>query len=64
MPEHIKAPVQYGANIRAMGVYFTNQFIAKDRISDIFQDLFQLSISDTTLMAFDEECAEKLSPFQ
>ena len=63
MPEHIKAPVQYGANIRAMGVYFTNQFIAKDRISDIFQDLFQLSISDTTLMAFDEECAEKLALF-
>ena len=63
MPEHIKAPVQYGANIRAMGVYFTNQFIAKDRISDIFQDLFQLSVSDTTLQAFDEECAERLSPF-
>jgi len=63
MPEHIKAPTQYGANIRAIGVYFTNQFIAKDRISDIFQDLFQLSVSDTTLQAFDEECAERLSPF-
>jgi transposase len=63
MPEHIKAPVQYGANIRAMGVYLTNQFIAKDRISEIFQDLFQLPISDTVLMAFDEECAKKLALF-
>lgn len=63
MPEHMKAPVQYGANVRAMGVYLTNQFIAKDRISNIFQDLFQLPISDTTLIGFDEECAEKLAPF-
>jgi len=63
MPKHIKAPVQYGANVRAMGVYFTNQFIAKDRISNIFQDLFGLSISDTTLISFDDECAEKLTPF-
>ena len=63
MPERIKAPVQYGANVRAMGVYLTNQFIAKDRISDIFQDLFQLPISDTTLITFDEECAEKLALF-
>lgn len=63
MPEYIKAPVQYGANVRAMGVYLGNQFIAKDRISDIFRDLFQLSMSDTTLIAFDEECAEKLASF-
>jgi len=51
------------ANVRAMGVYLTNQFISKARISNIFQDLFQLSISDTTLIAFDEECAERLAPF-
>jgi len=63
MPEHVKAPVQYGANVRAMGVYLTNQFVAKSRIADIFRDLFQLPISDTALMAFDEECAERLAPF-
>jgi len=63
MPECMKAPVQYGANVRAMCVYFTNQFIAKDRISDIFCNLFQLPISDTALMAFDEECANKLTLF-
>jgi transposase len=63
MPEHMKAPVQYGANIRAMSVYLTNQFIAKARISNIYRDLFHLSISDTTLVSFDNECAEKLAPF-
>ena len=63
MPKHITAPVQYGPSVRAMGVYLTNQFVAKERISDIFRDLFQLSISDTALMTIDEECAEKLNSF-
>lgn len=62
-PKNIKTPVQYAANVRAMGIYLTNQFVSKERISDIFRDLFQLPISDTTLMSFDEELAEKLTPF-
>jgi transposase len=63
MPEHIKAPVQFSTNIRAMSVYLTNQFISKSRIEDIFQDLFGVTITDTTLMLFDEECAQKLTLF-
>ncbi len=63
MPDRLKAPMQYGPHVRAMGTYLTNQFISKDRISNIFQDLFGLSISDTTLMAFDKELANKLKPF-
>ena len=63
MPEQMKAPVQYSANVRALAVYLTNQFISKDRISRMFEDLFQLPISDTTLIGFDEECAEKLVIF-
>ena len=57
-PEHMKAPVQYSANVRALGVYLTNQCISKERISNIFEDLFELPISDTTLIGFDEECAQ------
>ena len=63
MPKHIQGPVQFSPNIQAMSVYLTNHFISKNRIEDIFWDLFNISISDTTLMSFDEECAEKLIPF-
>jgi transposase len=63
MPKHMKAPVQYSANIRAIGVYLGQQFIPKDRTSDVFRDIFGVEISDTTLMKFDEECAEKLIHF-
>ncbi|HLJ31960.1 MAG TPA: IS66 family transposase [Candidatus Babeliales bacterium] len=63
MPEHIKAPVQFSANIRAISVYLTNQFISKSRIANLFQDLFGVTITDTTLMLFDEECAQKLTLF-
>lgn len=62
-PKHIKAPVQFGPNIQAMSVYLTNQFISKNRIEDIFQDLFEIKISDTTLISFDESCAKKLTLF-
>lgn len=63
MPEQIKAPVQFSANVRAVSVYLANQFISKNRIEKLFQDLFGISISDTTLMSFDEECADKLTLF-
>jgi transposase len=46
-----------------MGVYLGQQFIPKDRTSDVFRDIFCVEISDTTLIKFDEECAEKLIPF-
>ena len=63
MPERLKAPMQYGPDIRAMGAYLGNQFISKKRISNIFQDLFGIQISDTTLMTFDKELANKLEVF-
>jgi len=63
MPKHLKAPMQYSAKVRAIGVYLGQQFIPKDRTSDVFRDLFDIEISDTTLIKFDEECAEKLVPF-
>jgi transposase len=63
MPKHLKAPMQYSAKVHAIGVYLGQQFIPKDRTSAVFKDLFDIEISDTTLMKFDAECAEKLVPF-
>lgn len=63
MPEHMKSPVQFSNNVKAIAVYLTNQFISKSRIEKMFFDIFGVNISDTTLMKFDTECAEKLIPF-
>lgn len=64
MPQHIIAPAQYGTNIRALAVYLsTQQFIPKQRAQEFFRDIFQIPVSETTLLSFDTECAKKLSEF-
>ncbi len=63
MPKHIKAPVQYGQNVRALAIYLANQFVPKERTAQFFQEICQISISDTTLMSYDAECAQNLTEF-
>jgi transposase len=64
MPQHLAAPIQYGPNIRALAVYLsTQQFVPKQRAQEFFRDMFQVPISETTLMSFDTECAKRLSQF-
>ena len=49
-PEEVKAPVQYGAGVRQLAVYLrTEQFIPYERSRQLFEDLFQASISTGTL---------------
>lgn len=62
-PGHIKSPVQYGNTVRALAIYLSNQFIPKNRCSELFSDIFQIPISDTTLMSYDAECASNLYVF-
>jgi transposase len=62
-PKDVKGPVQFGANLKAFSLYLLNQFIPKDRLSKTFQDLFGISISDTTLMTFEKEATSHLEPF-
>lgn len=64
MPQHLTAPIQYGPNIRALAVYLsTQQFIPKQRSQEFFRDMFQVPISETSLISFDTECAKRLSQF-
>lgn len=63
MPKHLNAPIQFSTKVKAIGTYLTNQFISKSRIEQMFIDLFDIEITDTTLIAFDTECAEKLEHF-
>lgn len=64
MPQHLTAPIQYGPNIRATAVYLsTEQFVAKKRATKLFEEIFDISISETALLSFDTECAKRLSQF-
>jgi transposase len=52
-PEDITAPVQYGLRIRALSVYFNqHQMLPEDRLSDMFGDVFGLSISSATIASY------------
>lgn len=61
-PLHVTAQAQYGNSVKALGVYLMQHFVPKERCAQIFNDLFQLSISDTALMNFEEKCATNLTP--
>lgn len=64
MPQHLTAPIQYGPNIRTTAVYLsTEQFVPKQRAKQFFEDIFQIPISETALLSFDTECAERLNEF-
>ena len=63
-PQGIKAPVQIGESLRAIQVYLsTSHFIAKDRLSQLTQDLFGIPTSDTTLLDYESQLAENLQAF-
>ena len=52
-PPEVNAPVQYGSRIKALSVYLhQQQMIPEDRLADLFQDVFALSISTATLQQF------------
>ncbi len=62
-PAEVTASVGYGHNIRALALYMLNQqLIPYERVSEIFQDCFNLSISCGTLFSFQERCFDKLAP--
>lgn len=62
-PESVNAPVQYGNNVRTMGVYLQQQhFIPEDRLQQLFDDLYGLSISTASLAQFSQEAAAHLAP--
>jgi transposase len=62
-PEGINAPTQYGANVKALGVHL-NQYhlLPLKRSSEVLQDIFGLSVSQASLLAFTAEAAHRLKP--
>jgi transposase len=61
-PAPVSRPVQYGSSIKGLGVYLMQHFVPKERCAEVFNELLDVPLSDTTLMAFEEECAANLTP--
>lgn len=50
-PEEIVAPVQYGPNLRAFGLYLhCGQFLPLRRVGEVFEELFGVGINSATLL--------------
>jgi len=63
-PEGVNAPVQYGERIKGVAVYLNHQqLIPEDRLSDVFGDLFDVSISTATIVKMGEALATKVMPY-
>lgn len=63
-PEGVSQPVQYGANVQQLAVYFTQyQLLPYVRTSEIFKDLFGHTLSSSFLVNNNHRCAVKLEPF-
>lgn len=61
-PDHIKSHVQFGETAKAVNVALLNNFIPLKRLVDFNKQVFNLSVSETTLMSFYSTCASNLTP--
>ena len=63
-PEGVDSPVQYGFNFHAWLVYLSDyQMIPLRRIRSMCADLFGYSVSEATIFAARERCADNLERF-
>ena len=64
-PEGITHKTQYGNYLRSMAVYFNNyELIPIERTSEIFEDIFNIPLSEGTVVTALTKCAEKLGGFE
>ncbi len=63
-PDGVTHAAQYGPNIQAMAVYFRNyQLLPLERTTQLFKDLFGVSLSEGFLVNMSTRCAGHLSDF-
>src|SRR5439155_6089620 len=64
-PDDIRAPVQYGAAIGAVGVYLVQQqLLPYERACEVVEDLLGPPMSVGTLQGLVERCAKQLEPVE
>lgn len=62
-PEEVKGPVQLGKDLQAFMLALSEEFISKDRLSKVFSELFDIPISDTTILKYEGVLADNLEVF-
>jgi transposase len=64
-PDDVRAPVQYGAAIGAVGVYLVQQqLVPYERACEVIEDLLGPAMSVGTLQGLVERCATQLEPVE
>src|SRR6266487_218902 len=64
-PDDVRAPVQYGAALGAVGVYLVQQqLLPYERACEVIEDLLGPAMSVGTLVGLVERCAEQLAPVE
>src|SRR6266567_1406459 len=64
-PDDVRAPVQYGAAIGAVGVYLVQQqLVPYERACEVVEDLLGPSMSVGTLQGLVKRCAKQLEPVE
>lgn len=64
-PDEIRAPVQYGLALGALGVYLTQQqLLPYERACETIQDLIGPAMTVGTLQALVQRCAANLEPIK
>jgi len=63
-PEEVKQPVQYGSNLKQLGVYLTQyQLLPYERSVQLIEDLTGHRLSAATLVNINENCSAQLTNF-
>jgi transposase len=64
-PQNVRAPVQYGAALAAVGVYLVQQqLLPYERACEVIEDLLGPSMSVGTLQGLVDRCAQQLQPME
>ncbi len=64
-PDDVRAPVQYGAALGAVGIYLVQQqLLPYERACEVMEDLLGPAMSVGTLQGLVERCAEQLEPVE
>jgi transposase len=64
-PEAIQQPVQYGVQLKAMSVYFSQyQLLPYGRLQEIFRYIFCVPLSQGTLVTINDRCYTELAAFE
>jgi transposase len=60
-PDTVTHKTQYGEELKAIAVYLSNyQLIPYDRLCELFEDIFNISLSPATLVNTNRNCSELL----